>query len=92
MTYFYLTILLCLGSLVANGQNFPTHQVDSNAHAIFADLQLVDLDADLDLDIIVAPNVLNSIWWYENKGNGVLVTFNYLHLELIMSTKSSVLM
>lgn len=71
MNRLFLTILSGLIPFLSIGQNFPTHQVDSNAHAVFTDLQLVDLDADLDLDIIVAPSSSNSVWWYENQGGGV---------------------
>lgn len=78
MYRFYLFTVFFFSSIIILGQNFPTHQIDSNANATFTDLQLVDVDSDQDLDVIVAPNYFNSVWWYENQGGGVFGSFQVL--------------
>lgn len=71
-------ILFTVCSLIINGQNFPTHIVDDRSSAGYSDVHLIDFDGDNDLDIVVALSSSNAIVWYENDGNGVFGSKQYL--------------
>ena len=53
----------------APGENWPRHRFDGGESDAPKDVALADLDADGDLDLLVAAYVGDAAFWYENDGS-----------------------